>query len=98
MRDESHVRCLAVSEWRKLFADNGLCKKQARMRKKRFAFPSWVRRTAQSEEQVQAVENLLLQADAEMSAYFSIETDAGKVLSHQIDEWMVMCMKGCEQR
>jgi ubiquinone/menaquinone biosynthesis C-methylase UbiE len=97
LRDESHVRCLTVSEWRKLFADNQLEEKQARLRKKRFAFPSWVRRTAQSEEQVQAVENVLLQADDETRAYFAIETDGGRVLSHQIDEWMVVSEKAGEQ-
>jgi ubiquinone/menaquinone biosynthesis C-methylase UbiE len=93
LRDDSHVRCLSVSEWRDLLVKHGFDTIRERQRKKSFAFPTWVRRTAQSEEQVQQVEQVLLRADQATAAYFAIQTEADRVLSHQIDEWMVLCRK-----
>ncbi len=98
LRDSSHVRCLSVSEWQQVLAENGLVETKARLRKKGFAFPTWVRRTAESEEQVQLVENTLLSADEETARYFSIQIEQNKVLSHQIDEWMVLCRKGSKRQ
>ncbi|MFY0543239.1 hypothetical protein [Brevibacillus sp. H7] len=94
LRDDSHVCCLTVSRWQDLFDKFGLTEEKARLRKKRFAFSSWVRRTAESEEQVQLVESVLLHADEETARSFDIQIDGGKIVSHQIDEWMVLCTKG----
>jgi len=93
LRDPSHVCCLSLSKWKELLQQHGLESSRERQRKKQIAFPSWVRRTASSEEQVQQVEQLLREADEQTAHYFAIRTEAGHVLSHQIDECMVLCKK-----
>lgn len=93
MRDTSHVRCLSVSEWRNLLSMNGFEEKQGRLRKKSFAFPQWVQRTSESKEQEEAVERYLLQATIQQQSYMEVKIENGHVLSHQIDEWMVLCQK-----
>lgn len=92
-RDISHVRCLSMSEWQKLLQSNALEEVQSRERKKKFIFPEWVKVTTKSQEQRDEVEKLLLNASEEIKEYFSIEIADGKVQSHQIDEWMVLCNK-----
>lgn len=92
-RDPSHVRCLAVSEWRALHAAHDLQERQERLRKKPFAFLPWVQRTSESPEQEQAVERLLLDATEEQQSYLGVKIEQGRVVAHQIDEWMVMCQK-----
>ncbi|WP_029099493.1 class I SAM-dependent methyltransferase [Brevibacillus thermoruber] len=96
LRDISHVRCLSVAEWRGLFQENGLRELQDRLRRKRFPFPQWVARTASSKEQEEAVERCLLDAPQAMKAYWNLDVQDGRVQSHQIDEWMVLCKKGGE--
>lgn len=93
LRDDSHCRCLSVSEWRKLFTESGLNESITKNRKKTFEFPSWVRRTAESEEQIRAVEDYILQADGAVADYFEIELHEGKVQSFKVDEWMALCIK-----
>ncbi|EJL41032.1 class I SAM-dependent methyltransferase [Brevibacillus agri] len=92
-RDPSHVRCLSVSEWRALHAACDLQERQARLRKKQFAFLPWVQRMSESPEQEQAVERMLLEATAEQQHYLGVKIEQGRVVAHQIDEWMVMCQK-----
>lgn len=92
-RDRSHVRCLSVEEWTNAMNASNLGIMQQRTRKKKFMFPSWVRRTADSEAQVQEVEEELLSAANPIQAYFCVEIQAGKIESFQIDEWMVLCRK-----
>ncbi|WP_264739463.1 class I SAM-dependent methyltransferase [Cytobacillus firmus] len=93
LRDDSHCRCLSTGEWRKLFAASGLHEAKSKIRKKTFEFPSWVRRTAESEEQIKAVEDYILQADQAAADYFQIEFQDGRVQSFKVDEWMVLCVK-----
>ncbi|KIL35496.1 methylase [Cohnella kolymensis] len=93
LRDESHGRCYSVEEWQQWFAQEGLAVRHSELRKKKFDFPVWVRRTAQSEEQVMSVVNHILSADEPTARYFSVEKDAGQIVSIQIDEWMVMAEK-----
>ncbi|BAH43334.1 conserved hypothetical protein [Brevibacillus brevis NBRC 100599] len=92
-RDPSHARCLSVGEWHALFEANGLILQKQRERKKRFEFLAWVQRTSESSEQEVNVENLLLNATDEQKEYLGITTNEGRVMTHQIDEWMVLCKK-----
>ncbi|KEF36590.1 methylase involved in ubiquinone/menaquinone biosynthesis [Schinkia azotoformans MEV2011] len=95
LRDESHVRCLSVNEWKELFVSNGLEEIQSQNRKKRFQFPTWVAVTVKNQQQIDTVEQYILNADEELKSYFSIVMSENEdhVLSHQIDEWMVLCQK-----
>lgn len=93
LRDESHVRCLTIKEWRELFAAAGLQEKQSEKRKKTFQFKTWVATTATSQQQIDAVEQSILHADEDVQSYFSVVINNNHVQSHQIDEWMVVCEK-----
>lgn len=93
LRDESHVRCLTIKEWRELFAAAGLQEKQSEKRKKTFQFQTWVATTATSQQQMDTVEQYILNADKDIQSYFSVVNNNNHVQSHQIDEWMVVCEK-----
>ncbi len=93
LRDDSHVRCLRVQEWRDLFNVSGLLEIQSENRKKTFPFPTWVARTTNSQEQVESVQKYILDASEEIQKYFSVIINNNQVQSHQIDEWMVLCEK-----
>lgn len=92
-RDDSHVRCLPIKEWRKLLVESGFSEKNSLVRKKTHDFPVWVKRTSTPEDQVQLMEKLLTEADEEVKEYFSVVVVDGKVQSLQIDDWMVLCQK-----
>lgn len=93
LRDESHGRCFSISEWTKWFKEHGLIITKSETRRKTFDFPVWVRRTTESEVQVEAVIEHILQANQDTKVYFSVEIENGEVKSFQIDEWMVMVEK-----
>lgn len=93
LRDESHVRCLTINEWKHHFKVAGLQELQSLNRKKTFQFQSWVARTADSKEQMEKVEQYIVAANEEIQNYFSVIISDGRVQSHQIDEWMVLCEK-----
>jgi len=93
LRDPSHVRCLSSGEWRSLFAKHGLIGKMQRHRIKKFDFPGWVKRTAESQEQEELVENALLAATEKQKAYLEMNVENGRVRTHQIEEWMVLAEK-----
>lgn len=93
LRDESHGRCYSISEWSAWLAASNLSIKRDRTRKKTFEFPSWVRRTTRSEEQVRRVERHILEADDELKAYIGVVLADGQIVNIHIDEWMVLAEK-----
>ncbi|TCP30219.1 methyltransferase family protein [Scopulibacillus darangshiensis] len=93
LRDESHVKCLSIEEWRKQFADAGLLETRSRSRKKPYQFQDWVKRTATSSGQIEKVEEYILSASKEIHTYFNVTSANEKVETVQIDEWMVLCQK-----
>ncbi|GEN35119.1 class I SAM-dependent methyltransferase [Aneurinibacillus danicus] len=93
MRDESHVRCLSIEEWGALFAASGLTERRSSFRRKTYDFPVWAARTASDGQQVEKVEKLLTEAEKEIKEYFSVHMQDGKVVSLQVDEWMVLLEK-----
>ncbi|CEG21741.1 putative methyltransferase YcgJ [Planococcus massiliensis] len=93
LRDDSHGRCLSKTEWRQLLQEHGLEEIQSADRKKTFQFPSWVRRTAETEEQIEQVRRHLLSATEEELNYFQIRQQHQEIESFAIDEWMVLAEK-----
>lgn len=93
LRDDSHVRCLSIKEWRDLFTTSGLIEIRSENRKKTFQFPTWVTRTTNSQEQIKNVQQYILDANKDLHKYFSVVINNHQVQSHQIDEWMVLCEK-----
>ncbi|WCK54455.1 methyltransferase domain-containing protein [Aneurinibacillus sp. Ricciae_BoGa-3] len=95
LRDESHVRCLSINEWRGLFAAAGLEEAKTLTRKKTYDYPTWVNRTTVNSEQIARVTNFILHADKDIQGYFSVDIHNDDVRSLQVDEWMVLCRKPC---
>lgn len=93
LRDGSHMRCLSKTEWRQLLEENELLEVREVDRKKTFQFPSWARRTAESEEQIEQVRKHLLSANEEEQAYFQIRVQDQEIENFVIDEWMVLAEK-----
>lgn len=92
-RDKSHVKCLSINEWRTLFKDVGLIEVKSETRKKTYEFPDWVERTTDSQEEVNNVFDLVINADKQKQQYFTITINGTIVQSLQVDEWMVLCKK-----
>jgi ubiquinone/menaquinone biosynthesis C-methylase UbiE len=92
-RDRSHVRCYRVNDWTDWAQDADLEIEQSRLRKKTFDFPTWVRRTTESENQVEQVCQHILQADKALQEYCGLLLNDGEISSINIDEWMVLFMK-----
>ncbi|MED4782250.1 class I SAM-dependent methyltransferase [Brevibacillus choshinensis] len=93
LRDTSHVRSYSRSEWLEWVEQAGLVESQSRIRKKTFPYATWVRRTAESEEQVEQVTRHITGADEEIHAYFAVEKEGEQVTSIQVDEWMALFVK-----
>lgn len=93
MRDVSHERCLSPREWKNLFEQNQLKATREKENKKKFAFQQWVQRTSESKEQEEEVEQFILQAPDSLRAYLEVQVKDQRVITHQIDEWMVLCQK-----
>ena len=93
LRDDSHGRCCSTEEFTIWATQAGLSLEKSRLRKKTFDFPTWVRRTAHSDEQVQIVERHILGADQSLQEYCGMVLKDGAIVSIHIDEWMAMFVK-----
>jgi len=93
LRDESHVRCLSVSEWRNLIKAAKLAEVNSQIRKKTHSYPTWVRVTANNEEQIDRVSDYISNGGEECQTYFNVSYENKMIQSVQIDEWMVLCKK-----
>lgn len=93
LRDTSHVRSYSRAEWLAWTEQAGLSMSQSCIRKKTLPYAAWVRRTADSEEQVAQVTAHITRADAQTHAYFAVEKEGEEVRSIQIDEWMALFVK-----
>lgn len=93
LRDESHVRCLSIHEWKSLFEGVGFMEIQSLNRKKKHDYPVWVQRTTVNKQQIQSVSQFILNADEKTREYFSVVIQDNQVQSLEIDEWMVLCEK-----
>ncbi len=93
MRDNSHVRCLPVSEWQKLCKKYHLHVLKSRTRKKTFDFHDWVNRTVEDESTKKQVGIFLKGTDSSTKEYFEIKETPDDIDAFSIDEWMVLCEK-----
>ena len=94
MRDLSHVQNVPVSIWRMWLTNAGLTVDREKQWSKELAFPDWVARTADSQEQQHAVEQHLLTADTTFKERFAIHVEHGRVISFSTDQWLAFCQKG----
>lgn len=93
LRDESHVRCASVAEWRAWLADAGLVEERSRRRRKPIDFPSWVRRTATSAAQITEVERHLATASRATRDWLGVAVGEDGVTSFRLEEWMALYRK-----
>ncbi|MBY0085364.1 class I SAM-dependent methyltransferase [Brevibacillus sp. M2.1A] len=93
LRDHSHVRSYSRSEWLTWIEQEGLVESHSRIRKKTFPYATWVRRTTETEEQVEQVTAHITSADEVIQAYFAVEKEGEQVVSIQVDEWMALFEK-----
>jgi ubiquinone/menaquinone biosynthesis C-methylase UbiE len=93
IRDSSHVRCPAISEWKSWISHAKLTVQQSRQRRKTFAFDAWARRMATSDSHVRDIEDFILGAAGDVQAHFGVEILDSHVATLQVDEWMVLCEK-----
>lgn len=93
LRDTSHVRCYRKREWLLWTEDAGLKERSSRVRKKTFDFTTWVKRTTESEKQVNEVREHILKAPDDIKEYIGAAIIEGEISSITIDEWMVLLTK-----
>ena len=75
LRDPSHVRNYSIPEWRSMLREAGLQPGEASRFKLRLEFASWIQRMNTTEVHVQAIQALRERAAAEVTKYFSVESD-----------------------
>lgn len=75
LRDPSHVRDYAVSEWTRLLKDAGFMPGEPVLRRVRLDFASWVARMATPEASVQVIRALQAGMPRNVAEYFALEPD-----------------------
>jgi ubiquinone/menaquinone biosynthesis C-methylase UbiE len=80
LRDTSHVRDHAASEWIAALGRSGFAPTAYRTWRLRMDFPVWTGRMRTPEENVRAIRALQAAASAETRAYFAIEQDGSFLL------------------
>lgn len=81
LRDYSHVRVWKKSEWITLLESAGFRLETAVCFPKPFHFRSWCERAGLPQEEQDKLESVLREAPADMKRYFSIQEDAGRLVS-----------------
>lgn len=92
-RDPSHVSCASPIEWKNMIHGNGMKVTGQRLRKKTYTFRPWAERTAESGEQIERVEKLILSASDRLRDYYGVVSEGDHVASLQVDEMMVLAIK-----
>jgi ubiquinone/menaquinone biosynthesis C-methylase UbiE len=75
LRDTSHVRDYAMSEWLHMLADAGFVTQSTTLRRLPLEFTSWVTRMQTPDVLVQALRNLMSIASEPVRRHFEIQTD-----------------------
>lgn len=88
LRDNSHVACLSIDEWKRLAGESGLTIWKEEQRKKAFDFPVWVKRTTESEEQIKQVEKFIQEGTEDQQQYINLILEDHNIQSIEIDEWI----------
>ncbi len=93
LRDESHVRCSTISQWKEMLGAAAFSIIREETVRKTYEFREWAARTARSSEQVENVRRYILSMDERSSKYFNVKTLEGDLISLEVDQWMVMAGK-----
>ncbi len=80
-RDPSHVRAYSMTEWNAFLTDAGLTLETSEVIVKRHEFASWTERSRMPEGEPQALSDWILSSPQETRDHFSVEVDAGAVVS-----------------
>ena len=80
LRDTSHVRDYAASEWTGALARSGFRVQASRTWRLRMDFPSWIARMRTPPDLVRAIRALQAAASAEVRTYFAVEPDGSFML------------------
>lgn len=81
LRDPSHVRVWKKSEWIQCLENAGFRLETMVCFPKPFHFRSWCERAGLPRDEQESLESLIQQASGEIKAYFSIQEDAGRLVS-----------------
>lgn len=92
-RDHSHVRCLSVKEWSRLFESGQFVVTRKELKKKTYDYPVWVKRTTENDEQVYEVSRYIETADPVCKSYYQVQEEGGNIRAVTVDEVMLMAEK-----
>ena len=92
-RDPSHVSCASPGWWTDAISSHGLKVERVELRKKAYMFRSWAERTAESREQIDRTEKLILSAPGSLMEYYEVQVEGSHVVSLKVDEMMVMASR-----
>jgi len=93
IRDPSHVECLTIVQWKRLFKEHGFSVTQDSVRKNTHSFQTWVDRMAPTDAHRLAVSSMLLRAPQDVKAYFEIVIEDETVVSFATDQWIALAVK-----
>ncbi len=93
LRDQSHVRCSTISQWKKMLNGAGFSIIREETVRKTYEFKEWAARTARNGEQIEQVKEYILSMDEKSRRYFSVKISGGDLISLEVDQWMVMAVK-----
>ena len=93
LRDPSHIRCAAPSEWASWMAGAGLTLITEESSWKSFEFETWARRMVTSDEQYDMVVSWLNNAPLPTREFFDVNVQDGTIMSFRGLEWMALCEK-----
>lgn len=86
LRDPSHVRDYALSEWERLLGDAGFAVEAVSRSRLRMEFSSWIARMRSLDAHVAAIRSLQEAAPGEVRRHFGIEADGSFLLDAALIE------------
>lgn len=91
LRDDSHVRCASVEEWKVWLTESGLSIQRERLRHKTLMFTPWMSRMARDDLHAATVETWIKDRDTSFHQCFGVRIENGRVESLTAMEWSVVC-------
>jgi ubiquinone/menaquinone biosynthesis C-methylase UbiE len=90
LRDNSHMKCLSIKEWKHLFNEEGLAELNSINRKKKQEYSIWLKRLVKDKESADKVKSYMLNGSTKQREYFQLTVKENEIQSFEIDEWMVL--------
>ncbi|WDL97280.1 methyltransferase domain-containing protein [Alicyclobacillus sp. ALC3] len=91
LRDDSHVRCASIEEWKAWLTGSGLSIHRESLRNKTLTFTPWMSRMARDDVHAATVETWLKDRDTSFQQCFGVQIEHGRVQSLTAMEWSVVC-------